>query len=129
MSEQNPYAQRVAELDAELRKRVKLVRLQQGVTQADVATQLGIAPQQYHKYESGVLRLSSGMVAQIAEALECSVLDIIPGSERSVERLDADKRLDILKQELSSLILDAQSEDVLVAVRTLLSASQTRDAA
>lgn len=123
MSEQNPYAQRVAELDTQLRKRVKLVRLQQGVTQADVATQLGIAPQQYHKYESGVLRLSTGMVAQIAEALDCSIVDIIPGSDKGGERLDGAKRLDVLKQELSSLILDTDSEVVLDAVRTLLAAS------
>jgi len=120
MQKPNLHAQKVIDTDAAVRKRIQSVRLQLGITQADLAGSLGIVPQQYHKYESGVLRLSGGMLVQIAKALDCSLLDLVPEDVRQAGDLGPGKKLDILKQELSMLILDSQSEDVLIAVMTLL---------
>lgn len=120
MSDKESRAQEVMDLDTAVRQRIKSVRTQQGFTQAAVAEQLGIVPQQYHKYESGVLRLSAGMTAKIASVLEVSVLDLVPENMRSEHKLDATKRLDLLKQELNMMVLDQTSEDVLVAMRTLM---------
>lgn len=114
------YARKVSNIDTALRKRIKSLRLQHGVTQAEIAEKLGIVPQQYHKYESGILRLSGGMLTQIAGALDCSVLDILPESVERPERLEGDMHLDILKQEVTELIIDVSSTDILVAIKTLI---------
>ena len=129
MQKPNLRAQTVLEADSAVRQRIKSVRVQQGITQAEVAKGLGIVPQQYHKYESGVLRLSGGMLLQVARVLECSILDLMPDSARQSGELDAIKKLDILKQELTMMVLDAQSEDVLIAMKTLLQHAQTKIAA
>lgn len=123
MNEKESKAEQIRDLDTAVRQRIKSVRTQQGVAQAAVAEELGIVPQQYHKYESGVLRLSGGMIAQIARVLDCSVTDLVPEELQGDRALDPVKRLDILKQELTMLILDQESEDVLVALKTLLTKS------
>lgn len=124
MQTPNVRAETVSRADLAVRQRIKSVRVQQGVTQADVAKGLGIVPQQYHKYESGSLRLSGGMLLQIARILDCSVLDLIPGAATGYAALDPTKKLDVLKQELSMLVLDADSLDLLVAMKTLLEHAQ-----
>ena len=129
MQKPNLRAKTVMDTDSAVRERIKSVRVQQGITQAAVAESLGIVPQQYHKYESGVLRLSGGMLIQIARVLECSILDLVPEEARQISELDPIKKLDILKQELTMLVLDAQSEDVLIAMKTLLKHSQNQIAA
>jgi transcriptional regulator with XRE-family HTH domain len=118
-------AREVADIEAAVRHRIQFLRKRQGVTQADMAEGLGIVAQQYHKYESGVLRLSSGMLAQIARILDCSILDLVPQELRSSNGLDRDARLDALKQELSGLILEENSQEVLIAVLTLLRAKRS----
>lgn len=120
MQKANIRAEFVSQADDAVRQRIKSVRVQQGITQAVVARELGIVPQQYHKYESGSLRLSSGMLLQIARVLDCSILDLIPAAATGYAALDPVKKLDVLKQELSLLVLDAQSSDLLVAMKTLL---------
>lgn len=120
MKDKESRAAQIRDLDTAVRQRIKSVRTQQGIAQAVVAEELGIVPQQYHKYESGVLRMSGGMIAQIARVLDCSVSDLIPEQLQGNSTLDPVKRLDILKQELTMLILDQESEDVLVALKTLL---------
>ncbi len=115
-------ARQIAEIEAAVRHRIQFLRKRQGVTQSKVAEGLGIVPQQYHKYESGVLRLSAGMIAQIANILDCSILDLVPRELRGDGTLEPGARLDALKQELTSLILDESSEDVLIAVLTLMRA-------
>ena len=120
MTDREAKARQIADLDTAVRQRIKSVRSQQGLTQSAVAQELGIVPQQYHKYESGVLRLSGGMIARIAAVLDCSVLDLVPEEIRGERTLDASKRIDILKQELTMLVLDQESEEVLVALKVLL---------
>lgn len=115
-------ARQIAEIEAAVRHRIQFLRKRQGITQSKVAEGLGIVPQQYHKYESGVLRLSAGMIAQIANILDCSILDLVPRELRGDGTLEPGARLDALKQELTSLILDESSEDVLIAVLTLMRA-------
>ncbi len=113
-------AHEIADIEAAVRHRIQFLRKRQGITQAQVADDLGIVAQQYHKYESGVLRLSGGMLAQIARVLDCSILDLVPQEYCGDKRLDQEARIDALKQELTTLILDETSNDILVAVLTLL---------
>lgn len=107
-------------VDKNVSERIRSIRLQKGMSQADVAGTLGIVHQQYHKYESGLNRFSAGMMVKIAEALDCMVEDLFPPTLRGTKNLESEQRVDVLKQELVKLVLDTSSEAQLVALRTLL---------
>lgn len=107
-------------LDLQVVERIKSLRVQRGLSQGDVAGHLGIVHQQYHKYESGLNRVSAGMLIKLAEVLDCQVSDLIPPDMRGTGNMEPDIRLDVLKQELVNLILDCASEHKLAALRTLL---------
>lgn len=107
-------------LDIQVVERIKSLRVQRGLSQSSVAEHLGIVHQQYHKYESGLNRVSAGMLIKLAEVLDCHVADLIPPDMRGSGNMEADIRMDVLKQELVNLILDCASEQKLAAMRTLL---------
>ncbi len=114
-------AKRVADLDTSIRHRIRFLRAREGKTQAEMAQALGIVAQQYHKYESGILRISSGMLVQIADALNCSISELVPEAIPRDRTMDPSARLDALRQELVDIVLNTRCEDVLIAVKTLLS--------
>jgi len=53
-------------------QRLKEIRRIRNVTQASLAKTLGVAYQQINKYESGINRIPSDRLAEIAEALDVS---------------------------------------------------------
>lgn len=63
------------QIDAHVGQRIKLYRLQAGLSQQALARQLGISYQQLHKYETGVNSVSASRIAELAR-----VLKILPGS-------------------------------------------------
>lgn len=107
-------------VDKDVSERIRSIRLQKGLSQADVASAIGIVHQQYHKYESGLNRFSAGMMVKIAEVLDCMVEDLFPPTLRGNKTLDSEQRIDVLKQELVQLVLDSSSEAQLIALRTIL---------
>jgi transcriptional regulator with XRE-family HTH domain len=64
-------------LDVALGGRIRLRRRELGLSQDQLARQIGITFQQIQKYEHGTNRVSFSRLAEIAEALKCSVSDII----------------------------------------------------
>lgn len=58
-----------AVIDQLVASRIRQRRIEKGMTQIDLAARIGIAPQQVHKYESGMNRVSAGRLSQIAEVL------------------------------------------------------------
>lgn len=66
-------------LDVALGGRIRLRRSELELSQSQLAQQVGITFQQIQKYERGVNRVSFSRLAGIAEALRCSVTDIIDG--------------------------------------------------
>ncbi|MDF3809290.1 MULTISPECIES: helix-turn-helix domain-containing protein [Rhodopseudomonas] len=63
--------------DLAVARRIKSARLQQGVSQENVAEALGITFQQIQKYETGANRVSAGRIVMIARALDCPVTDLL----------------------------------------------------
>lgn len=108
------------DLDLQISDRVRSLRTQRGLRQRDVAAHLGIVHQQYHKYESGLNRISAGMLVRLAEILDCKTSDLFPPQLRGIENLDNPVKMDLIRQELIELILDCPSENRLIAIRTLL---------
>jgi len=110
--------------DDQVRQRIKDIRVSKGVTQAELAKQIGIVHQQYHKYEAGVLRFSASMLIAIADYLDCPLTDLVPQQLQNASPLAAVERIDLLKMRLQSQIQDCNSESVLLALATLMGEDQ-----
>lgn len=59
--------------------RIKELRLLAGMTQQQLASQLGISSQQMHKFETGIDRLSAGRLLAIARAFDIEVAHLFEG--------------------------------------------------
>src|SRR3981081_1498528 len=56
--------------DIELGKRIRLRRVEQRISQAELGDKLGVSFQQVQKYEKGVNRVGAARLQQIANALD-----------------------------------------------------------
>ncbi len=61
-------------VDIHVGRRMRQQREMRGLTQVDLARQLGLSFQQVQKYETGANRISSSRLWQV-----CDVLDVTPG--------------------------------------------------
>jgi transcriptional regulator with XRE-family HTH domain len=59
--------------DVELGKRIRLRRVEQHISQSELADKLGVSFQQVQKYEKGVNRVGAARLQQIATALDVPV--------------------------------------------------------
>jgi transcriptional regulator with XRE-family HTH domain len=59
--------------DAEVGRRIRSRRLEQRLSQTELATQIGVTFQQVQKYEKGVNRVGAGRLQRISEALEVPI--------------------------------------------------------
>ena len=64
--------------DRAISARVRAVRMEAGLTQLQLAHLINVTPQQAHKYETGVTRISAGMLFKIAQALDRPVTSFYP---------------------------------------------------
>lgn len=74
------------DIDSHLGRRVRRRRRLLGLTQQQLATQVGIRFQQIQKYECGANRISAARLWQLAEALESPVSYFYDGLEEAIER-------------------------------------------
>ena len=70
-------------LDVALGSRIRLRRRELGLSQEQLARQVGITFQQVQKYEHGANRVSFSRLVEIAQALHCGVMDIIGELDKS----------------------------------------------
>src|SRR5947207_9793403 len=61
------------EIDVEVAKRLRALRLQRHLSQTDLSQALGVTFQQVQKYERGTNRISAGRLCRIAEVLDVPV--------------------------------------------------------
>jgi transcriptional regulator with XRE-family HTH domain len=73
--------------DREIGRRIKMRRLQLGMSQERLGGALGLTFQQVQKYEKGVNRVGAGRLQQVAKILEVPVAfffdDVVGGSKGS----------------------------------------------
>ncbi|GAD59769.1 helix-turn-helix transcriptional regulator [Brevundimonas sp. BAL450] len=77
------------EIDLHLGRRLRRRRRLLGLTQQQLAVQVGIRFQQIQKYECGANRISAARLWQLAEALETPVNYFYDGLSEALERKDA----------------------------------------
>jgi transcriptional regulator with XRE-family HTH domain len=71
--------------DIELGKRIRLRRVEQKISQAELGDKLGVSFQQVQKYEKGVNRVGAARLQQIASALDVPVTFFYDGDNKSRE--------------------------------------------
>lgn len=80
-------------IDVRLGARVRVIREAKHMTQAQLASAIGVTFQQVQKYERGVNRVAVARLIKMAEALETTPTDLIgdgpagvhPGTDRLVQ--------------------------------------------
>ena len=70
-------------LDVALGSRIRLRRRELGLSQEQLARQVGITFQQVQKYEHGTNRVSFSRLVEISQALHCGVMDIVGDLDKS----------------------------------------------
>lgn len=81
-SDRRPRAgkSRLTSRDVEVGRRVRVLRLQQRLSQTELANHLGVSFQQVQKYENGTNRISAGRLEQIAELFKVPVATLFTPS-------------------------------------------------
>jgi len=74
MSAKSPDA-----IDRLVGRNIRIQRLAKGLSQTDLAAQLGVSFQQVQKYERGTNRIGAGRLVRISGALDVSVLTLFEG--------------------------------------------------
>ena len=75
-------------VDVEVGQRIRIQRLQSGLSQTSLAEQLGVTFQQVQKYEKGVNRVGAGRLARIADVLGVPVSFFFSGDQKVTESTD-----------------------------------------
>jgi transcriptional regulator with XRE-family HTH domain len=71
--------------DFELGMRIRLRRVEIGISQSELAEKLGVSFQQVQKYEKGVNRVGAARLQQVATALDVHVTFFFDGDGKSRE--------------------------------------------
>jgi len=76
--------------DIELGKRIRLRRVEQKISQAELGDKLGVSFQQVQKYEKGTNRVGASRIQQISEILQVPVSFLFEGGPSGTARGDGD---------------------------------------
>ena len=68
-------------IDEHVGRRLRMRRIMQGMSQAELAGTVGLTFQQIQKYEGGKNRISARHLYQFSRALECSPMEFYEGFE------------------------------------------------
>jgi transcriptional regulator with XRE-family HTH domain len=96
-------------VDAIVGRNIRIYRLAKGLSQAKLASDLGVSFQQIQKYEKGVNRVGSGRLYQISTILGVSVTSFFQGAA-SATREKATSPYDLLADPLSLRLIQSFSE-------------------
>ena len=113
--------------DIELGKRIRLRRVEQKISQAELGDKLGVSFQQVQKYEKGVNRVSAARLQQIAAALDVPVTFFYDGDSRAREvesLLFLDSAFSLRLLRAYSKIKDQTLQRQLVSLMELIAANE-----
>jgi transcriptional regulator with XRE-family HTH domain len=77
------------QLDAMVGAKVRVFRINRGISQTALAEQLGVTFQQVQKYEKGTNRIGASRLSQIATALDISVAELFEPSNGKTSEIDS----------------------------------------
>ena len=92
-------------VDIEVGRRVRTFRLEKGISQEQLGTQLGLTFQQVQKYEKGTNRIGAGRLQHIANILEIPVTEFF--ASRSAGKTAPTQIFELLNSAASLRLLRA----------------------
>ena len=75
-------------LDAMVGARIRMLRVNRGMSQTMLAERIGVTFQQVQKYERGANRVGASRLSQIASVLDVSVGELFESSAGRISRLE-----------------------------------------
>lgn len=125
---------RAGPVDAIVGRRVRTRRLLLGITQTQLAQQLGVSFQQVQKYENGANRVGAGRLVQIAQILGVPIDALLEGLNAPTRKtVQADDPLELLSTgaavrlaQAFSQISDRQIRNALVSLAEGIVAGRRR---
>jgi transcriptional regulator with XRE-family HTH domain len=81
-------------IDAYVASRLRSCRKQLGLSQADIAKELGVTFQQIQKYEAGLNRIGAGRLFQFATIYGVSIQDLFPKNAATPDGVKRSERQD-----------------------------------
>jgi transcriptional regulator with XRE-family HTH domain len=90
---------RATATDVLVGQRVQTFRKAAGLSQTDLANEIGVTFQQVQKYENGSNRVAAGRLTQIAKALDIPLTAFFDGTAQSTKRRAPDTSLHELMAE------------------------------
>ena len=125
---------RAGPVDAIVGRRVRTRRLLLGITQTQLAQQLGVSFQQVQKYENGANRVGAGRLVQIAQVLGVPIDTLLEGLNAPTRKtVQAEDPLELLSTgaavrlaQAFSQISDRQIRNALVSLAEGIVAGRRR---
>lgn len=94
-------------LDVALGSRIRLRRRELGLSQEQLAREVGITFQQVQKYEHGTNRVSFSRLVEIAKALRCGVMGIVGDLDQQNPTSTFSRHVDSLNEPGAAELLEA----------------------
>jgi transcriptional regulator with XRE-family HTH domain len=94
-------------LDVALGSRIRLRRRELGLSQEQLAREVGITFQQVQKYEHGTNRVSFSRLVEIARALRCGVMGIVGDLDQQNPTSTFSRHIDCLNEQGAAELLEA----------------------
>lgn len=91
----------VSDVDKQIGNRIRARRKEMGLSQESLADAVGVTFQQIQKYERGVNRVAARTLMSISEALDVSLLALLPAQEERQTGLVDDPELWIIFTQLN----------------------------
>jgi transcriptional regulator with XRE-family HTH domain len=102
---------RAGPIDAIVGRRIRTRRLLLGVTQTQLAQQLGVSFQQVQKYENGMNRVGAGRLVQTAQILGIPIDTLLQGLNAPTRKIvQADDPLELLSTGAAVRLVQAFSQ-------------------
>jgi len=123
MRDEDRTSRAPTEVDRQVGETLRNLRQARNMTLQELATHAGISHQQLQKYETGVNRLSAGMLSTLSGVLAVHVADFF--EDEKVKRKGLSKT-DALREQCQAVLKRTQSADTLQDMLKVLEALQRR---
>jgi len=84
------------DVDLQVSRNIRQYRKELGLTQVELAAEIGVTPQQVQKYESGASRVSASMLVVLADVMNLAIEDLFagarPGASKKLTKLEKARR-------------------------------------
>lgn len=123
MTNFNPTARVPTAHDREIGRRIRVLRMDAGLSQTDLGEHCGITFQQVQKYENGRNRIANGRLLQIAALLKVTPAYLLTGGEAKREQGDTvieQMLADIYGRKIAQAYLQIGDRELQAGVATFL---------